>query len=218
MAESWLLIVGIVDDARNNGLGDPVKPAVYIPYTLNMWQGTQILVRSEVPPLTLLHGVQKQLAAVNPDQQTYSMARDLETWITDLPEWQQEHLAAWIFGILAWLALALAAVGLYSVVSYVVAQRTNEFGIRMALGAQPTQVMRIVFASTVVSVGSGIAAGQALTLMMNRILESWAGGNARDPIILVGGALLLSLVAMLACAIPARHASRMDPMVALRSE
>jgi ABC-type antimicrobial peptide transport system permease subunit len=183
-----------------------------------MWQGTQILVRSEVPPLTLLHAVQKQLAAVNPDQQTYSMARDLETWITDLPEWQQERLAAWIFGILAWLALALAAVGLYSVVSYVVAQRTNEFGIRMALGAQPTQIMRIVFASTVVSVGSGIAAGQALTLMMNRILESWAGGNARDPIILVGGALLLSLVAMVACAVPARHASRLDPMVALRNE
>jgi ABC-type antimicrobial peptide transport system permease subunit len=171
-----------------------------------------------VPPLTLLHAVQKQLAAVNPDQQTYSMARDLETWITDLPEWQQERLAAWIFGILAWLALALAAVGLYSVVSYAVAQRTSEFGIRVALGAQPTQVMRIVFASTVVSVGSGIAAGQALTVMMDRILESWTGGNARDPRILVGGALLLSLVAMVACAIPARHASRLDPMVALRNE
>ena len=136
----------------------------------------------------------------------------------DLPEWQQEHLAAWIFGILAWLALALAAVGLFSVVSYVVAQRTNEFGIRMALGAQPGDVMKIVFASTVVSVASGIAAGLALTLMMNRILEPWAGGNARHPMILIGGSLILSLVAMLACAIPARHASRLDPMVALRSE
>ena len=218
IADSWLQIVGIVEDARNDGLRDPVKPAVYVPNTLSMWQGTQILVRSEAPPLTLVHAVQKQLAAVNPDQQTYSIVRDLETRISDLPEWQQEHLAAWIFGILAWLALALAAVGLYSVVSYVVAQRTNEFGIRMALGAQPTQVMRIVFASTVVSVGSGIAAGQALTLMMNRILESWAGGNARDPIILVGGALLLSLVAMVACAVPAWHASRLDPMVALRNE
>jgi predicted permease len=218
IADSWLQIVGIVDDARNDGLRDPIKPAVYVPYTLTMSPGTQILVRSEVPPLTLLHAVQKQVVAVNPDQQTYSMASDLETWITDLPEWQQEHLAAWIFGILAWLALVLAAVGLFSVVSYVVAQRTNEFGIRMALGAQPRDVMKIVFASTVVSVGSGIAAGLALTLMTNRILESWVGGNARDPIILVGGALLLSLVAMLACAIPARHASRLDPMVALRSE
>src|SRR5207253_6394513 len=135
-----------------------------------------------------------------------------ETWITDLPEWQQERLAAWIFGILAWLALALTAVGLYSVVSYAVVQRTSEFGIRMALGAQPTQVMRIVFASTVVSVGSGIAAGQALTLMMNRILESWAGGNARDPIILVGGALLLSLVATVAWPLLSGLASRLVRM------
>ena len=218
ITDSWLQIVGIVEDARNDGLSDPVKPAVYIPYTLSMWQGTQILVRSEAPPLTLLHAVQKQLTAVNPDQQTYNIVRDLEGWITDLPEWQQEHLAAWIFGILAWLALALAAVGLYSVVSYVVAQRTNEFGIRMALGAQPGQVMRIVFASTVASVGSGIAIGLALTLMMNRIVERWAGGNARDPMILTGGTLLLSLVAMIACAMPARQASKVDPMVALRFE
>ena len=218
IADAWLAIIGVVEDARNAGLRDPIKPAVYVPYTLSMSGGTQILVRSEVPPLTLLRAVQQQLTRVNPEQQTYSIVRDLETWITDVPEWQQEHLAAWIFGILAWLALALAAVGLYSVVSYVVAQRTNEFGIRMALGAQPAQVMRIVFASTVGSVGSGIAAGLALTFAMNRMVESRAGGNLWDPMILVGGTLLLSLAAMIACAIPARYASRVDPMVALRFE
>ena len=218
IADAWLAIIGVVEDARNAGLRDPIKPAVYVPYTLSMSGGTQILVRSEVPPLTLLRAVQQQLTRVNPEQQTYSIVRDLETWITDVPEWQQEHLAAWIFGTLAWLALALAAVGLYSVVSYVVAQRTNEFGIRMALGAQPAQVMRIVFASTVGSVGSGIAAGLALTFAMNRMVESRAGGNLWDPMILVGGTLLLSLAAMIACAIPARYASRVDPMVALRFE
>ena len=218
IADSWLQIVGIVDDARNDGLRDPIKPAVYVPYTLTMSPGTQILVRSEVPPLTLVHAVQKQVVAINPDQQTYSMVSDLETWITDLPEWQQERLAAWIFGILAWLALALAAVGLFSVVSYVVAQRTNEFGIRMALGAQPGDVMKIVFASAVVSVGSGVAAGLALTLMVNRILETWVGGNARDPMILVTGTFLLILVATIACTMPAHHASKVDPMVALRFE
>jgi ABC-type antimicrobial peptide transport system permease subunit len=183
-----------------------------------MFRGTQILVRSEVPPLTLLRAVQEQVGAVNSEQQTNNIVRDLDMWISGQPEWQQEHLAAWVFGILAWLALALAAVGLYSVVSYVVVQRTNEFGIRMALGAQPGHVMRIVFRSTVVSVGSGIAAGLALTVVMNKILESWAGGSARDPMILLTGTLLLSLVAMIACAIPARHASGVDPMVALRSE
>jgi len=218
IADAWLAIVGVVEDVRNAGLKDPVKPAVYIPYTLHMFRGTQILVRSEVPPLTLLRAVQEQVATVNSDQQTNNIVRDLDMWISGQPEWQQEHLAAWIFGILAWLALALAAVGLYSVVSYVVVQRTSEFGIRMALGAQPGHVMRIVFASTVVSVGSGIAAGLALTVVMNKILESWAGGSARDPMILLAGTLLLSFVAMIACAIPARHASGVDPMVALRSE
>ena len=218
IADSWLQIVGIVEDSRNDGLTNPVKPAVYVPYTVTMDTGTRILVRSEAHPLTLVHAVQQQLVAVNPDQQIHSRVEDLETQITDLPEWQQEHLAAWIFGILAWLALALAAVGLYSVVSYVVAQRTNEFGIRMALGAQPKQVMRMVFGSTVVSVGSGITAGLALTLVMNKMLERWVGESARDPLILAGGTLLLGLVAMIACMVPARHASKVDPMVALRFE
>ena len=155
IADSWLTIVGIVDDALNDGLRKPVKPAVFVPYTLNMWLGTQILVRSDVPPLTLLHAVEEQLAAVDPEQQTYSADENLDAWISDQPEWQQEHLATWIFGILAWLALVLAAVGLYSVVSYTVTQRTNEFGIRMALGAQPRHVLRIVFLSTLRSLGGG---------------------------------------------------------------
>jgi hypothetical protein len=218
IADSWLPIVGIVADARNDGLANPITPAIFVPYTLNMTMGTQILVRSEVPPLTLLHAVRVQIAAVNADQQSYSNVEDLESWISSGPEWQQEHLAAWIFGVFGALALALAAVGLYSVVSYTVAQRTNEFGIRMALGAQRGHVLRIVFSSTLVSVGSGIVAGLALTLALNTILAKWATGSARDPIILLGGAVLLSLVSGIACAIPAWHASRVDPMTALRCD
>jgi predicted permease len=221
-ADSWLQIVGIVGDARNDGLRNPIKPAIYVPYTLSMWMGTQILVKSDVPPLTLLHAIQLQLTAVNPDQQTYTTDtykdKDLDTWISEEPEWQQEHLAAWIFGVLAWLALALAAVGLYSVVSYTVAQRTNEFGIRVALGAQRGHLIRIVFASTLASVGTGILAGLALTLAMNKILASWMVGNSRDPVLLLAGALLLTLVSAIACAIPARRASTLDPMTALRCE
>jgi ABC-type antimicrobial peptide transport system permease subunit len=158
------------------------------------------------------------LRTINPDQQTSTNVDDLETRLTYEPEWQQEHLAAWIFGVFAWLALALAAVGLHSVVSYTVAQRTNEFGIRMALGAQRGHVLRIVFVSTLGSVGSGILAGLALTLAMNTILAKWAEGNSRDPIILLAGTLLLTLVSGIACAIPARHASEVDPMTALRCE
>ena len=133
------------------------------------------------------------MTAVDPEQQSYSTIEDLDSWISNGQEWQQEHLAAWIFGVFGGLALALAAVGLYSVVSYTVAQRTNEFGIRMALGAERGHVLRIVFASTLGSVGSGIVVGLALTLGLNTVLAQWARGNSRDPVILLAGALLLSL-------------------------
>ena len=123
-----------------------------------------------------------------------------------------------MFGAFALLALVLAAVGLYSVVSYSVAQRTNEFGIRMALGAQRLHVLQIVFASTVASVGSGIVAGIVLTLALNKILARWAEGSSRDPLVLLAVTILLSVVAAIACSAPARRAVKVDPMTALRYE
>jgi hypothetical protein len=218
LADSWLQIVGVVDDAKDDGLLEPVKPAIYLPYTLSLRQWTQILVRADVPPLMLLHTIRQQLATVNPEQQTFSEVEDLDTWISDEQEWQQEHLAAWIFGVFGLLALALAAVGLYSVVSYSVVQRTNEFGIRMALGAGRGHVLRIVFESTVVSVGSGIVAGLVLAVALKSVMQKWAQGNARDPLILLAGTALLVAVSAVACALPARYASRVDPMTALRYE
>jgi ABC-type antimicrobial peptide transport system permease subunit len=138
--------------------------------------------------------------------------------ISEEREWQQEHLAAWIFGIFSGLALALAAIGLFSVVTYTVAQRTNEFGIRVTLGARRGHVLRIVFASTAGCVGSGILAGLVLTLALNRLLGHWSQGNSRDPVLLFAGVLLLSLVAGISCAIPAWRASQADPMTALRCQ
>ena len=217
-AESWVPIVGVVEDARNDGLRNPVKPAIYVPYTLHMSRGTQILVRSQASPVTLVRSVRQQLAAVNPNQQAYGEMDDLETWIADEPEWQQEHLVSWIFGAFAVLALALAAIGLYSVVSYTVAQRTNEFGIRIALGAQRGHVLRIVFASTLTSVGGGILTGLVLTLALNRVIAQWVEGNSNDPVILFEGIALLVLVSGMACALPAIRAAHVNPMTALRWE
>jgi predicted permease len=217
IGKSWLQIVGIVEDARNDGLRNIARPAVFVPYTLSIGEGTEILVRSQVPPLTLLHAVRKQLRAINPDQ-TSSGVDDLETRLTYEPEWQQEHIAAWIFGAFAWLALALAAIGLHSVVSYTVAQRTNEFGIRLALGARRGDLLRIVFRSALGSMGAGIFAGVALSLALSQIIAKWAQGNPRDPVILLAGTILLGLVSGLACAIPARRASKVDPIIALRCE
>jgi predicted permease len=216
--DSWLQIVGIVGDAKNDGLSRPVEPAIFVPYTLHMWQWTQLLVRTETAPLTLVHAVRRQLTTVDPEQQSSSRVEDLESWIVNGQEWQQQRLAAWLFGAFGGLALALAAVGLYSVVSYTVTQRTNEFGVRMALGAQRAHVMRIVFATTLRSVVCGVALGMALTLALNAYLAQWAQGNARDPAVLVTGALLLGLVSAIASALPAWHASKLDPMTALRSE
>jgi putative ABC transport system permease protein len=217
-ADGWLQIVGIIADKRDDGLRNPIKPEAFLPFTMGLGMYTQILVRSDVPPLSLLRAVAAQVNSVDPDQQVNGQVKNLEQWISDQPEWQQEHLIAWIFGGFAVLALALAAVGLYSVVSYSVAQRTNEFGIRMALGAQKGHVLGIVFASTVVSVGSGIVAGVALTLALNKVLARWAEGSSRDPLILLAVTLVLAVVAALACLLPARRASNVDPMTALRYE
>jgi ABC-type lipoprotein release transport system permease subunit len=218
IADSWLQIVGIVADHRNAGLRDAVKPEVFVPWTLCMWEYTQVLVRAETSPLSLFHTIRMQLASVNADQQTGSEADDLEQWASDEPESQQSQLVAWIFGGFSVLALALAAVGLYSVVSYSVTQRTNEFGIRMALGAQRGHVLQIVFASMLGSVGGGILAGLALTLALNQIFAQWAEESSQNPVILLVSALLLLLVAGIACAVPARRATRVEPMTALRCD
>ena len=216
--DAWVPIIGIVDDFLDDGMRNAVLPAIFVPYTFELWDGTQILIRTSVSPLTLANTVRKQLAAVNPDQQVGGDIEELEQWISNGPEWQQEHLAAWIFGVFAWLGLVLAAVGLYSVVSYAVGQRTNEFGIRMAMGAQRGDLLRIVFGSAATSVGGGVLAGLLLSLALGSVYAKWTQGNVRDPVILLAGTALLGLVAAAACTIPARHAAAVDPMTALRCE
>jgi predicted permease len=218
LIDAWVPIIGIVDDFLNDGMRNAIRPAIFVPYTFQLWDGTQILVRTEVAPLTLANVVRKQLAAVNPDQQVGGDIEELGRWISNGLDWQQEHLAAWIFAIFAWLGLVLAAIGLYSVVSYTVGQRTNEFGIRMALGAQKGDLLRIVFGSAAGSVGGGVLAGVVLSFALSSIFSKWAEGNVRDPVILIAGTLLLGVVAAVACAIPARHAAAIDPMMALRCE
>jgi putative ABC transport system permease protein len=214
----YLQIIGVIADKRDDGLRKPILPEAFVPYTLGLRMFTQILVRSDVPPLSLLHAVAAQVNSVDPDQQVNGDVQDLDHWISTQQEWQQEHLVAWLFGAFAVLALVLAAVGLYSVVSYTVAQRTNEFGIRMALGAQRSHVLQIVFTSTIASVGSGILAGIVLTLALQKLLAQWAEGSSRDPLILIAVVAVLSAVATIACALPARRASKVDPMTALRYE
>lgn len=215
---AWLRIVGVIQDKLDDGMDKPVKPEIFVPYTMAMGMYTQILVRSDVPPLSLLNAIRKQVATVDADQQTNGVVRDLEHWISTQPEYARGQFISWLFGAFAVLALLLAAVGLYSVVSYSAAQRTNEFGIRMALGAQRGHVLGIVFKSILLSVGGGVAAGLLLAFALNKVLAQWAEGSSRDPMMLVGATFVLGVAAVIACAIPARRASRVDPMTALRYE
>jgi predicted permease len=217
-SESWFQVIGVVSDARDDGLRNPTKPAVYLPYSVRMPVWTQILVRTRVPPLTVLRAVREQIRTVDPDQQSIRDVRDLDGWITTQQEWQQGHLVATLFGGFAILALALAATGLYSVISYTVALRTGEFGIRMALGAGPRDVLLMVFRSAAMSVAGGVLTGALLTIALNRLLALWIQGSSLGALILAGVTLLLLATSGLSCLIPARRAMRVDPMVALRYE
>ena len=217
-SNGWLQIIGVVADARNDGLRKPIKPSVYVPFTLRMQVWTQILVRTRTAPLSILNRVRAEVKAVDPDQQVFGQTRDLEQWIQREDEYAYGRLVAALFSGFSLVALALAAAGLFSVVSYSVAQRTNEFGIRMALGARRSHVLRIVFGSTARNVIAGLASGVLLSLLFSRFLSKWAEGSAHDPLVFAGVTLLLALTCALATFIPARRASSVDPMNALRYE
>jgi predicted permease len=217
-SDSWLQIIGVVGDARDDGLRKPIKPAVFVPFTMRMSMWTQILVRTRVPPLAVLNRVRAEVKAVDPDQQVFGETRDLDQWIQNEDEYAYGRLVAALFSGFSLLGLALAAIGLFSVVSYGVAQRTNEFGIRMALGATRGHVLRLVFRSIARSVGGGLACGLLLSLLSKGLLSQWAEGSASNPIAFAAVTLLLVLTSALAAFLPARRASSVDPMNALRYE
>lgn len=217
-SDGWLQIIGVVSDARDDGLLKPVKPAIYVPYTLMMRMFTQILVRTQGEPLRLLQAVRRSVNAVDADQQVWGGTRDLEQWITGQPEWAGGRLVMILLSGFSVLALALAVFGLYSVVSHAVVRRTNEFGIRMALGARRGDVLRLVFTSTAASIGAGLALGVGLSLASARLIAAWTQAPSRDPLILGAVVILLASAAAAACVVPARRASGIDPNVALRYE
>jgi predicted permease len=217
-ADGWLQIVGVTEDKLDDGIGKPVLPEAFIPYTLAMGPYTQILVRSDGSPLALLHSIGLSVASIDRDQQIAGQVRDLEHWISTEPEYANGEMISSLFGAFAVLALLLAAVGLYSVVSYTVAQRTSEFGVRMALGALRSHVIGLVFRSTALPVGSGIAGGVILTLALRKVLEHLASVSPIDGWAVAVSIAVLAAVALTASGIPASRAARIEPMEALRYE
>jgi len=217
-ANEWRQIVGITGDVVNNGLRDPVQPAVYVPYPARMTMFGSIVVRTHGNPLAMLHTLRAQVQSVDSEQQVMRNTESLEQWITDTDDWQREHMVALLFGAFSAITLLLAGVGLYSVVAYSVAQRTSEFALRMALGAQRSDVLLNVFLSIAGVVTFGVAAGIMLQLVVGRIVAQWAYANGRDPLVIALVTPLLAMVAIAACYVPARRAMELDPVQALRYE
>jgi predicted permease len=214
--DNWLEVIGVVGDARNDGLTKPTRPAVFLPYTFVLPTDIQVIARSEGDPTAAIRSVKQHLSEVNREL-VVGQDRSLNWWL-DTQGWGRERFIATLFSLFAILALTLAATGLYSVVSYAVTQRTQEMGIRMSLGAQPSSIMRLVLSSIFATLAAGLVAGLALSLALDRIMSSWAGGSSRDPVTLVFSAALLVFVAILASLIPAYRAATVDPMRALRLE
>jgi ABC-type antimicrobial peptide transport system permease subunit len=155
---------------------------------------------------------------VDSEQQIMNNASLLEEWIIQQDDWQREHMVAILFGAFSAFTLLLAGLGLYSVVSYTVAQRTSEFALRMALGAQRKDVLLNVLLSTIGVLAAGVAAGTGGYMLVKRIVAQWAYAPKDDPLMLFVVTPVLIMVAALACYVPARRAMSLDPMTALRYE
>jgi putative ABC transport system permease protein len=212
----WVEVVGIVADVREEGLGLDPQPALYLPYAQTPVPAMTLLVRAASDPQNLTAAVRSQVLQVDAGQPIANV-RTLEQFLSEVSA--QPRFNTTLLGVFALLALGLATVGVYGVVSYTVAQRTRELGIRVALGAQRRDILRLVLGHGLLLVLAGVGLGVAAAFMLTRFLSSLLFGvAATDPLTFVLTPLLLAAVALAASFIPARRATRVDPLVALRYE
>jgi putative ABC transport system permease protein len=215
----WLTVVGVVGDVRQGGLDFDSFPEFYRPFTQEhqTWARPRTLfIRTNLDPLSLVASVKNQIWAVDKDQ-TINDVRTMEEIVARSLSPRRFNL--WLLGAFAALAMVLASVGIYGVISYAVSQRTREIGVRIALGAQPRDILQLVVKQGLVLTLSGIAIGLAAAFALTRWLESLLFAVSKtDPLTFASVALLLTLVALLACYVPARRATKVDPMIALRGE
>ena len=207
-------VVGVVGDVRQAALSQE-SPAIYYP-TIGLTASMGIVVRTDPPPTSLLPVVRQKLQELDPAL-PMSSVRTMDEWVSNNAA--QPRLNAILLTVFAAVAMLIAAVGIYGVLAYTVNQRTREIGLRMALGAPRAQVLRLVVREGMAVGATGIAVGLACALLLSRILASLVFDvPVRDPLTYLGVALMLAIVALAACVIPARKASRVDPMVALRCD
>jgi putative ABC transport system permease protein len=215
----WMTIVGVVGDVKHSGLNQPVDPALYSPFSQNdeAWRKWMTLVmRTRLPEARLVEDVKKQVWSLD-NQIPISDIQSMDDLLAVSVAQQRFYML--LLGSFAALAVALAGVGIYGMVAYRVNQRTHEIGVYMALGAQQCDVLRLVMADGVRLALLGIVLGLAGALALTRVMVSLLFDvKPTDPATLIGVAMLLAVIAMLACYIPARRALSIHPMTALRRE
>ena len=209
-------VVGVIGDTRNDGLRDPTLPSAYLPYSVIAPVSRTLAVRTDGKPMLLLHAVEERVRTVERDQ---PLSRPISLDEILGMETVQPRFNMALFTFFGFLGLALGAVGIYSMLSYNVARRTREIGIRMALGAARGDVLQLMLSMGGKLVLIGLAAGLAGSLLLARLLRSEVFQvPSTDPLALGGVVVLLSAAALLACFVPARRAAGLDPMSALRHD
>jgi putative ABC transport system permease protein len=212
----WITVIGLVGDIRHLGLNESEGPALYISYLRSPRSGMFITVRSNLDRANLTAAIQKEIWAMDIDQPIASI-KTMDQFLSKSTS--EPRFYSVLLGIFAVLALVIAAVGIYGVMSYTVAQRTHEIGIRMALGAQPGDVLRLILGKSLALVIIGVIIGVAAASVITRILAGFLFGiTPTDPITFATISLILSFVALIASYLPARRATKVDPIVALRYE
>jgi putative ABC transport system permease protein len=217
---TWHEIVGVVSNVRHRGQSKDFTAEYYVLHEQMPYNYMVLTVKTANDPHGIVNAVREEVHALDKDLPLYNI-RSMDEYLS--ASVAQPKLFATLLATFAALALALTAVGLYGVVSYSVAQRTHEIGIRMALGARPLDVLRMVIRQSMTLAGIGIVIGLIGTFVLTRVLASIITGllygiGATDPLTFAAIALIIIGVALVACAVPARRATRVDPLVALRYE
>jgi predicted permease len=215
----WMVIAGVVSDIRERGLDLAMKPAAYVPFPqteISFFLPSEIAVLTSRDPLSLSKDLQKAVWSVDPEQPV-SNIRTMDAIVDE--ELGDRTQVLQLLGAFASLALLLAALGIYSVLAYLVSQRTREIGLRMAVGASQWDIVRTTLGYAARLTGAGLAAGIVLAIAATRSLSALLYGiSPLDPRAFVSVAALLAVVAMIASYVPTRRAAAVDPAIALRDE
>jgi putative ABC transport system permease protein len=209
-------VIGVVGSVKQTTLDAEARAAMYMPHLQAPTPGLTVLVRTRGEPLSMAAAVRQEVRAIDKDvpvTQVQTMEKVLGASVA------QPRFSMLVVGLFAVLALVLSAVGIYGVMAYAVSRRAHEIGVRMALGAGANQVLRLVIKDGMTLALTGIAVGLIGALALTRLMASLLFGiGAKDPATFVSVAIFLALVAFIACYIPARRATKVDPLVALRNE